>query len=142
MTSTLNMEPYFARLQAVDPITEFGVVDKIVGNSIESHGPNATVGSVCWLTDGQRRFPVEVVGFSGGNKYLFPGISGPDLLDALKASRVTSGIPVVVVTAEEEEGRRAAMQAGADDYLTKPFSPRALVRTVEQVLEGSEPTGG
>ena len=51
-----------------------------------------------------------------------PGISGPDLLEALKASRVTSGIPVVV--------------------LTKPFSPRALVRTVEQVLEGSEPRGG
>jgi len=71
-----------------------------------------------------------------------PGISGPDLLEALKASRVTSGIPVVVVTAEEEEGRRAAMQAGAEDYLTKPFSPHALVRTVEQVLEGSEPTGG
>ena len=71
-----------------------------------------------------------------------PGISGPDLLEALKASRVTSGIPVVVVTAEEEEGRRAAMRAGAEDYLTKPFSPRALVRTVEQVLEGSEPTEG
>jgi len=71
-----------------------------------------------------------------------PGISGPDLLEALKASRVTSGIPVVVVTAEEEEGRRAAMQAGAEDYLTKPFSPHALVQTVEQVLEGSEPTGG
>jgi two-component system phosphate regulon response regulator PhoB len=71
-----------------------------------------------------------------------PGISGPDLLEALKASRVTSGIPVVVVTAEEEEGRRAALQAGAEDYLTKPFSPRALVLTVEQVLEGSGPTGG
>ena len=71
-----------------------------------------------------------------------PGISGPDLLEALKASGVTSGIPVVVVTAEDEEGRRAAMQAGAEDYLPKPFSPRALVQTVEQVLEGSEPTGG
>jgi CheY-like chemotaxis protein len=71
-----------------------------------------------------------------------PGISGPDLLEALKASRVTSGIPVVVVTAEEGEGRRAAMQAGAEEYLTTPFSPRALVRTGEQVLEGSEPTGG
>jgi DNA-binding response OmpR family regulator len=70
-----------------------------------------------------------------------PGISGPDLLEALKASRATSGIPVVVVTAEDEEGRRAAMQAGAADYLTKPFSPRALVQTVEQVLEGSESRG-
>jgi len=71
-----------------------------------------------------------------------PGISGSDLLAALRATSATSGIPVIVVTAEEEEGRRAAMQAGAQDYLTKPFSPRALVRTVERVLGGSEPTGG
>ena len=69
-----------------------------------------------------------------------PGISGSDLLAALRATSATSGIPVIVVTAEEEEGRRAAMQAGAQDYLTKPFSPRALVRTVERVLGGSEPT--
>jgi DNA-binding response OmpR family regulator len=71
-----------------------------------------------------------------------PGISGSDLLATLKANDDTSGIPVIVVTAEEEEGRRAAMRAGAEDYLTKPFSPRALVQTVERVLEGSSPTGG
>ena len=71
-----------------------------------------------------------------------PGISGSDLLTALKASRETSGIPVIVVTAEEEEGRRAAMRAGAQDYLMKPFSPRALVQTVERVLGGSWPTEG
>ena len=70
-----------------------------------------------------------------------PGISGSDLLAALKASSATSGIPVIVVTAEEEEGRRAAMRAGAEDYLAKPFSPRALVRLVERVLGGSEPRG-
>jgi DNA-binding response OmpR family regulator len=69
-----------------------------------------------------------------------PGISGSDLLAALKASDETSDIPVIVVTAEEEEGRSAAMRAGAEDYLTKPFSPRALVRTVGRALAGSEPT--
>jgi DNA-binding response OmpR family regulator len=71
-----------------------------------------------------------------------PGISGSDLLAALKASSATSDIPVIVVTAEEAEGRRSAMRAGAEDYLTKPFSPRALVQTVERVLGGSSPTGG
>jgi len=85
MTNALDLQPYFDRLASVDPITEFGVVDKIVGNSIESHGPNATVGSVCWLTDGQRRFPVEVVGFSGGRVVTMPlgkieGIRQGDLI--------------------------------------------------------------
>jgi DNA-binding response OmpR family regulator len=69
-----------------------------------------------------------------------PGISGSDLLAALKASDETSGIPVIVVTAEEEEGRSGAMRAGAEDYLTKPFSPRALVQRVGRALAGPEPT--
>ena len=71
-----------------------------------------------------------------------PGIPGSELLAALRSSPRTSDIPVIVVTAEEEEGRRAAMRAGADDYLTKPFSPRALVRTVERVLGGPGLSGG
>ncbi len=71
-----------------------------------------------------------------------PGIPGSELLAALRSSPQTSDIPVIVVTAEEEEGRRAAMRAGADDYLTKPFSPRALVRTVERVLGGLGLSGG
>ena len=71
-----------------------------------------------------------------------PGIPGSELLAALRSSPQTSDIPVIVVTAEEEEGRRAAMRAGADDYLTKPFSPRALVRTVERVLGGPGLSGG
>ncbi len=62
MTDALDLGPYFQRLASVDPLTEFGIVDKIVGNSIESHGPNATVGSVCWLTNGQSVFPWRLSG--------------------------------------------------------------------------------
>ena len=85
MSNGLDLAPYYKRLESTDPVTEFGVVDKIVGNSIESHGPNATIGSVCWLTDGERRFPVEVVGFSGGRVITMPlgkidGIRQGDLL--------------------------------------------------------------
>jgi flagellum-specific ATP synthase len=96
MTSSLNLEPYYQRLATVDPITEFGVVDKIVGNSIESHGPNATVGSVCWLTDGQRRFPVEVVGFSGGRVVTMPlgKIEGIRQGDLIRVSGKTASIPM------------------------------------------------
>jgi flagellum-specific ATP synthase len=96
MTSALNLEPYYQRLETVDPITEFGVVDKIVGNSIESHGPNATVGSVCWLTDGRRRFPVEVVGFSGGRVVTMPlgKIEGIRQGDLIRVSGKAASIPM------------------------------------------------
>jgi flagellum-specific ATP synthase len=96
MNNVLNLEPYYQRLVNVDPITEFGVVDKIVGNSIESHGPNATVGSVCWLTDGQRRFPVEVVGFSGGRVVTMPlgKVEGIRQGDLIRVSGKTASIPM------------------------------------------------
>jgi len=70
--ATLDLSRYYEKLKSADTLTEFGIVDKIVGNSIESHGPNATVGSVCWLTNGERQFPVEVVGFTGGKVITMP----------------------------------------------------------------------
>ncbi len=70
-----------------------------------------------------------------------PVVSGPDVLETLKTDPATSGVLVVVVTATGEEGRRKALSMGADGYITKPFSPLALLRTVERVLRGSGPTG-
>jgi DNA-binding response OmpR family regulator len=70
-----------------------------------------------------------------------PGASGTDVLTTLKSDPVTEGVRVVVVTAEGEEVRDYVMGLGADEYFTKPFSPTALLRTVETVLAGpSEPT--
>jgi CheY-like chemotaxis protein len=48
---------------------------------------------------------------------------------------------VIVVTATGEEGRTRALAVGADAYFTKPFSPTALLRAVEQARGGSEPQG-
>jgi CheY-like chemotaxis protein len=70
-----------------------------------------------------------------------PGGPGLDVLAAIKADPATAGIPVIVITAEGEEGRAGAMRRGADDYLTKPFSPRVLLQAVERALGGSEPPG-
>jgi two-component system chemotaxis response regulator CheY len=64
-----------------------------------------------------------------------PGVSGVDVLQAAKADPGFMG-RIIVVTATGEEGRAAAMRLGADEYFTKPFSPTALLRTVEQVLAG------
>lgn len=66
-----------------------------------------------------------------------PGTSGPEVLSTLKADPLTAGVRVIVVTATGEEGREQAMKLGADEYFTKPFSPIALLQTVERVLGGS-----
>ena len=63
-----------------------------------------------------------------------PGISGPDVLAAMKRNPGNSKVRVIVVTATGEEGRAAAMAGGADHYFTKPFSPIALLQAVEEVL--------
>jgi CheY-like chemotaxis protein len=69
-----------------------------------------------------------------------PVVSGAEVLETLKADPTTSDVLVVVVTATGEEGRRKAIAQGADGYITKPFSPLALLRTVAQVLRGHGPS--
>lgn len=64
-----------------------------------------------------------------------PGASGADVLRQLKADPTTAGVRVIIVTATGEEGREHVLGLGADEYFTKPFSPTALLRTVERVLD-------
>lgn len=61
-----------------------------------------------------------------------PGISG---VDVARTIRRESSVPIIMVTARvEEDDRLSGLEAGADDYLTKPFSPRELVARVRAVL--------
>jgi DNA-binding response OmpR family regulator len=63
---------------------------------------------------------------------MLPGIDG---LEMCRRLRTTSAVPVVMLTAlGEEENRIAGLQLGADDYVTKPFSPRELALRVSSVL--------
>ncbi len=64
-----------------------------------------------------------------------PGASGADVLREIKADPATASVRVVIVTATGEEGREYVLSLGADEYFTKPFSPLALLRTVERTLE-------
>jgi DNA-binding response OmpR family regulator len=63
---------------------------------------------------------------------MMPGITG---LEVCKRLRQTSQVPIVMLTAlGEEENRIAGLELGADDYVTKPFSPRELALRVASVL--------
>ena len=64
-----------------------------------------------------------------------PGVSGTDVLRALKSDPATAAVSVIIVTATGEEGRERVIRLGADEYFTKPFSPLALLGTAERVLE-------
>lgn len=67
-----------------------------------------------------------------------PGTSGADVLKELKGDPATAAIRIIIVTTTGEEGRQFVLSLGADEYFTKPFSPLALLRTVEKVMD-SEP---
>jgi len=66
---------------------------------------------------------------------MLPGLSGYDVLEQLRASESTSGVGVLMLTARREEfDRIRGLALGADDYLTKPFSPQELVLRVGAIL--------
>jgi phosphate regulon transcriptional regulator PhoB len=66
---------------------------------------------------------------------MLPGIQGVDLCRILKSSENMSFIPIIMLTAKSEElDKVLGLEMGADDYVTKPFSPRELIARVKAVL--------
>jgi DNA-binding response OmpR family regulator len=62
---------------------------------------------------------------------MLPGMDGLLVCQAMRADSITAGIPIIMLTARGEEGDRiAGLELGADDYVTKPFSPKELVARV------------
>ena len=67
--------------------------------------------------------------------WMMPGTTGLELLRRLKRDELTEKIPVIMLTAKaEEDSKISALDAGADDYVAKPFSPRELISRVKAVL--------
>ncbi|GIE99756.1 response regulator transcription factor [Paractinoplanes rishiriensis] len=66
-----------------------------------------------------------------------PRVDGIEVCRELRAGPRTADIPIIVFTARARpQDRERAYQAGADDYIVKPFSPRALVERVQAALAG------
>lgn len=64
-----------------------------------------------------------------------PGLSGIDVCRMLRADPATAGILVIMLTARvQEQDVEGGFSAGADDYVTKPFSPRELVSRIQALL--------
>jgi len=71
---------------------------------------------------------------------MMAGMNGLEVCRLLKADVATTHIPLIMLTAKAEEPDRiTGLELGADDYMTKPFSPRELVLRVKSVLRRSTP---
>lgn len=70
---------------------------------------------------------------------MLPEMDGKDICKALKSNSLTQSIPILMLTAKAEEMDRViGFELGADDYVTKPFSPRELVLRVKAILRRKE----
>lgn len=73
---------------------------------------------------------------------MLPGKSGLELAKQLKQNSRTREIPIIMLTAKSQEmDKVAGLEVGADDYVTKPFSPRELLARISAVLRRTTPTG-
>jgi two-component system OmpR family response regulator len=97
---------------------------------------------VVWARSGEQaleelgRHPVRLVVLDIG----LPGIDG---FEVCRRLRGRTGVPILILSARDDEvDRVAGLEAGADDYVTKPFSPRELVARVKAILRRAGIAGG
>lgn len=74
--------------------------------------------------------------------WMLPDTSGIELARRLKKNHASAAIPIIMLTAKAEEDNKVlGLEAGADDYITKPFSPRELLARLKAVLRRTTPGG-
>jgi two-component system, OmpR family, response regulator len=141
MTNAISHEHYLnhGHLLVVDDDPELRL---LVSRFLQKHGYSVSVAA-----DGQSmvatlmRTPVDLIILD----VMLPGRSG---LDLCRDARAHGSVPIIMLTARgDERDRIAGLEVGADDYLTKPFSPhellariRAVLRRARSPLQSSRPT--
>lgn len=74
--------------------------------------------------------------------WMLPGTTGLEFTRRLKRDDLTKEVPIILLTAKgEEDNKIQGLDSGADDYITKPFSPRELVSRLKAVLRRATPLG-
>ena len=72
--------------------------------------------------------------------WMLPGMSGVDFAKKLRSNALTKSIPIIMLTARSDElDKVKGLEVGADDYITKPFSPRELNARIKAVLRRKAP---
>lgn len=72
--------------------------------------------------------------------WMLPGQTGINLIRYLRAQRRTRDLPIIMLTARgEDQDKIMGLECGADDYMTKPFSPRELLARIQALLRRSAP---
>ncbi len=72
--------------------------------------------------------------------WMLPGLSGVEFAKRLRADKRTRSIPIIMLTARsDEQDKLQGLESGADDYITKPFSPRELNARIKAVLRRRAP---
>jgi two-component system phosphate regulon response regulator PhoB len=75
--------------------------------------------------------------------WMLPGMSGLEFTRRLKKDELLREVPIIMLTARGEEGYKVSgLEAGVDDYVTKPFSTRELLARIKAVLRRAGPEGG
>jgi DNA-binding response OmpR family regulator len=112
--------------------------DDAIGRLVKSYLEQQDGWRVLWLRSGEeaiaelRRHPVRMVVLDIG----LPGIDGFEVCRTLRAH---SKVPIVMLTARDEEPDRVAgLEIGADDYVSKPFSPRELAARIKAILRRAD----
>jgi DNA-binding response OmpR family regulator len=112
--------------------------DDSIGRLVKSYLEQQDGWQVLWLRSGEeavaelRRHPVRLVVLDIG----LPGIDG---FEVCRQMRAQSKVPIVMLTARDEEPDRVAgFELGADDYVSKPFSPRELAARIKAILRRVE----
>ena len=75
--------------------------------------------------------------------WMLPDQTGLELTRSIKRNKETQDLPIILLTARaEEQDKVAGLEGGADDYVTKPFSPRELLARIQALLRRTSPTAG
>jgi DNA-binding response OmpR family regulator len=122
-----------ARRAPILLVEDEGSIGRLVHGYLERDGY-----AVLWVRSGEEAL-AELTRREVRAVVLDIGLPGMDGFDVCRAIRMRSTVPIVMLTARDEEPDRVAgLEIGADDYVPKPFSPRELAARIKAVLRRSE----